>query len=74
MLILVAAGLDVRYGWSPRFALPALVIDGNVLGSHASAVNRFFSSMVRIQHRRGPSVVSRRGPTAGCANPVMPAL
>ncbi len=64
VVILVVAGLDVRYGWSPSFGLSsrlaglAVVIAGYVLGSYALLENRFFSGMVRIQHDRGHRVVS----------------
>ena len=64
VVILVVAGLDARFGWSPSFDLPirlaalAVVIAGYVLGSYALIENRFFSGMVRIQRERGHRVVS----------------
>ena len=64
VVILVVAGLDVRFGWSPSFDLLvrvgglAVVIAGYILGSYALMENRFFSGMVRIQRERGHRVVS----------------
>ena len=54
LAILVVAGLDTRYGWSPHvpFALQlaALVIAaaGNLLSIWATAVNKFYGRFVRI--------------------------
>lgn len=62
--ILLVAGLDARFGWSPAIGLAVrvaglgLVLAGNVLGSYALIENRFFSGMVRIQRDRGHRVVS----------------
>jgi len=62
--MLVIAGLDVRFGWSPQIPLvlqiAALVTSvlGYVLTSWAMASNRFFSAVVRIQTDRGHTVVS----------------
>lgn len=59
IIMLVVAGLDRRFGWSPispvlldwiSFVLIAL---GYYLGTWATVVNRFFSSVVRIQADRG---------------------
>jgi protein-S-isoprenylcysteine O-methyltransferase Ste14 len=64
IMILVVAGLDKFYGWSPAFALEAKIIAlvGIVLGyafsSWALIENRFFSGTVRIQSERGHQVVS----------------
>ncbi len=65
--LIIVAGLDHRYGWSPDFAI-GLNISGLVLIAigYAFAVwalveNRFFSSMVRIQTDRG-HVVCDGGP------------
>jgi protein-S-isoprenylcysteine O-methyltransferase Ste14 len=63
-LIPLAAGLDVRFDWSPSFGLPvkivalALILAGFSLGSYALIENRYFSGMVRIQTDRGHQVVS----------------
>ena len=62
----VAIGrLDVdRFHWSPpmpavlRATGVVLLAAGNALAHWAMAVNRFFSSVVRIQHDRGQRVVS----------------
>jgi len=65
--LVIVAGLDHRYGWSPVFP-PWLTILGFVLiffgyafASWAMAENRFFSSVVRIQTERG-HVVCDSGP------------
>lgn len=57
--LVIVAGLDHRYGWSPVFP-PWLVVPGFILVSlgyafatWALAENRFFSSTVRIQTDRG---------------------
>jgi protein-S-isoprenylcysteine O-methyltransferase Ste14 len=65
--LVIVAGLDHRYGWSPEF--PALlnviglilVGSGYVFASWALAENRFFSGVVRIQTDRG-HVVCDSGP------------
>ncbi len=60
---LVVAGLDVRFGWSAGIELPFQVIAavvaalGYALVTWATAVNAFFSQMVRIQKERGHRVV-----------------
>ncbi len=62
--ILIVAGLDARFGWSPRVALAAqiaaLVIAaaGDVTSVWAMAVNRFYSRFVRIQKERGHTPIS----------------
>ncbi len=62
--ILLVAGLDERFGWSPAFGWPvkilalALYLGGYVLSSYALIENRFFSSEVRIQAERDHQVVS----------------
>ena len=64
---LVVAGLDARFGWSPalpdvaRAAALACYTLGFSLSLWAIAVNRFFSSVVRVQTDRGHEVV-RDGP------------
>jgi protein-S-isoprenylcysteine O-methyltransferase Ste14 len=61
---LVLAGLDIRYGWSPGLPLwlqiAALILGGlgYLLSVWASAVNKFYSRLVRIQTERGHHVVS----------------
>jgi protein-S-isoprenylcysteine O-methyltransferase Ste14 len=64
LLMLVIAGLDVRFGWRPEIPL-ALQISAFVLlmlstffATWAMLVNRFFSGVVRIQTDRGHTVVS----------------
>jgi protein-S-isoprenylcysteine O-methyltransferase Ste14 len=60
--ILIAAGLDHRYGWTPLF--PAwvnilglvLIALGYTFATWALVENRFFSTTVRIQTDRGHSV------------------
>jgi protein-S-isoprenylcysteine O-methyltransferase Ste14 len=64
LAILIVAGLDARFGWSPRFAvtvqIAALVIAaaGNLTSVWAMAVNRFYSRFVRIQKERGHTPIS----------------
>ena len=65
--LVIVAGLDHRYNWSPDFAL-WLIVTGFILISFgyafaawALAENRFFSSVVRIQTDRG-HVVCDSGP------------
>jgi protein-S-isoprenylcysteine O-methyltransferase Ste14 len=64
LLILVIAGLDALYGWSPAFSLPInilaliFILASFVLSSYALIENRFFSGMVRIQTDRDHQVVS----------------
>lgn len=65
--LVIVAGLDHRYGWSPVF--PAwlhgagiiLIAAGYGIGAWALVENRFFSSMTRIQTDRG-HVVCDSGP------------
>lgn len=63
-LVLLVAGLDRLWGWSPAFSGPlkllalALILAGYALGSYALIANRFFSGTVRIQTERGHHVVS----------------
>jgi len=65
--MVIVAGLDHRYNWSPEFA-PWLIAIGFILISFGYAFaawsiaeNRFFSSVVRIQTDRG-HVVCDSGP------------
>ena len=65
--LVIVAGLDHRYGWSPGFPLWLIVLGfilislGYAFASWALAENRFFSSTVRIQTDRG-HVVCDSGP------------
>ena len=65
--MIIVAGLDHRYGWSPGFPLWLIVIGfmlislGYAFAAWALAENRFFSSIVRIQMDRG-HVVCDSGP------------
>jgi protein-S-isoprenylcysteine O-methyltransferase Ste14 len=65
--MVLTAGLDHRYNWSPEFPLWLIVIGfiliflGYAFASWAMAENRFFSSVVRIQTDRG-HVVCDSGP------------
>lgn len=60
----LVAGLDVRFGWSPQFALTTQFIALVILAAGAGLVywamisNKFFSSTVRIQENRGHMVVT----------------
>lgn len=60
--LVIVAGLDHRYGWSPEFPLWLIVIGlllislGYGFATWALAENRFFSSVVRIQTDRGHMV------------------
>ncbi|MGE5602737.1 MAG: methyltransferase family protein [Nitrososphaerales archaeon] len=65
--LVIVAGLDHRYGWSPAFPLWlnvlgfALIAIGYAFAAWALAENRFFSGVVRIQTDRG-HVVCDTGP------------
>lgn len=65
--LVIVAGLDHRYGWSPEFPLWLIVLGfilislGYAFAVWALAENRFFSSVVRIQTDRG-HVVCDSGP------------
>jgi len=65
--LVVVAGLDHRFGWSPVFPTwlniigLSLIMIGYSFAVWALVENRFFSSMVRIQTDRG-HVVCERGP------------
>ncbi len=64
ILIMVVAGFDQLYGWSPAFSRTAkilaliLILAGYAFSSYALIENRFFSGVVRIQTERGHKVVS----------------
>jgi protein-S-isoprenylcysteine O-methyltransferase Ste14 len=65
--LVIVAGLDHRFGWSPVFPAWLFIIGlvlialGYAFAAWALAENRFFSSMVRIQTDRG-HVVCDSGP------------
>ncbi|WP_167631132.1 methyltransferase family protein [Mariprofundus ferrooxydans] len=65
--MVIVAGLDHRYHWSPEFPLWLIVMGfmlialGYAFAAWALAENRFFSSVVRIQTDRG-HVVCDSGP------------
>ena len=60
--LVIVAGLDHRYGWSPAFPLWLnllgfiLIAVGDTFASWAMAENSFFSGAVRIQTDRGHAV------------------
>lgn len=74
LAVLVVAGLDHRFGWTPPIpsAVQAigllLVVLGYALTIWAMVVNRFFSAVVRIQTDRGHHVI-RHGPYAFVRHP-----
>jgi protein-S-isoprenylcysteine O-methyltransferase Ste14 len=65
--LVIVAGLDHRFGWSPVFPLWLIVLGifltalGYAISAWAFIENRFFSSVVRIQTERG-HVVCDSGP------------
>jgi protein-S-isoprenylcysteine O-methyltransferase Ste14 len=65
--MVIVAGLDHRWGWSPEFPLWLIVLGfilialGYSFAAWAMAENRYFSSVVRIQADRG-HVVCDSGP------------
>jgi protein-S-isoprenylcysteine O-methyltransferase Ste14 len=65
--LVIVAGLDHRFGWSPVFPLWLIVLGiflialGYTISAWAFMENQFFSSVVRIQTDRG-HVVCDRGP------------
>jgi protein-S-isoprenylcysteine O-methyltransferase Ste14 len=74
LVLLVVAGLDYRFGWSPvvpvwaqAVAFVALLL-AYVFSTWAMLANRFFSGVVRIQTDRGHAVVSA-GPYAIVRHP-----
>ena len=64
LAMLIVAGLDERFGWSPQIPLAlqlvalAIMMLGYVVGTWAMAVNRYFSAVVRIQKDRGQTAVT----------------
>ncbi|MBI9050121.1 MAG: isoprenylcysteine carboxylmethyltransferase family protein [Anaerolineaceae bacterium] len=82
--LVIVAGLDHRFGWSPVFPLWLIVLGlflialGYTLSAWAFVENRFFSSVVRIQTDRG-HVVCDSGPYRivrhpGYAGSILPLL
>ncbi len=74
LLVLIVAGLDERFDWSPPFTAGlqvsglVLVVLGYAFASWAMLENRFFSGVVRIQTERGHHVVDS-GPYAIVRHP-----
>lgn len=64
LVFVITAGLDKRLGWSAALSLPvqlgalAVFVLGYGLATWALIVNKFFSSVVRIQTERGHTVVT----------------
>ena len=64
LAVLVVAGLDQRFAWSPHVPLAlqwlalATVVCGFALGTWAMLENRFFSAVVRIQTDRRHTVIT----------------
>ena len=60
----LVVGIGSLYNWSPIFDLQIkllsllVMIAGSALATYAIIENRFFSSVVRIQHDRGHQVIS----------------
>ncbi len=74
VFILLVAGLDELFDWSPNLSLGlellglALILIGYVWGSFAFIENAFFSGTVRLQPERGQTVV-KSGPYALVRHP-----
>ena len=64
LIFSILAGFDKRFGWSPVFPLWVIILGIGLMvlaygvTTWAMAVNRFFSSVVRIQKDRGHQVIS----------------
>jgi protein-S-isoprenylcysteine O-methyltransferase Ste14 len=64
LAVLVVAGLDERFGWSPptspwaQVVAFAAALAGFAFATWAMVANRFFSAVVRIQADRGQTVVT----------------
>jgi protein-S-isoprenylcysteine O-methyltransferase Ste14 len=64
LAMMIVAGLDERFGWSPQILLAprlvalAVMVLGYTLSTWAMAVNRYYSAVVRIQKDRGQTVVT----------------
>jgi protein-S-isoprenylcysteine O-methyltransferase Ste14 len=65
LLVIITAGLDRRFGWSPPLPLwlqlagLGLLLGGYALANWAFYTNQFFSAYVRIQHERGHYVIDQ---------------
>lgn len=66
LVLLIVAGLDMRWGWTrPSLSLAIQIIGmgvfvlGQIMLSWAMGSNRFFSDIVRIQEERGHAVETR---------------
>ena len=74
VFILLVAGLDELFGWSPDLSLGlellglALIVIGYTVGSYAFVENAFFSGTVRLQPERGHTLV-QSGPYAWVRHP-----
>jgi protein-S-isoprenylcysteine O-methyltransferase Ste14 len=74
LFVLVVAGLDERYQWSPPLGVGLqltglfLAVAGYAIATWAMYSNRFFSGVVRIQTERGHRVVDS-GPYAYVRHP-----
>jgi len=64
LAMMIVAGLDERFGWSPQILLTprlvalAVMVLGYIVSTWAMAMNRYYSAVVRIQKDRGQTVVS----------------
>jgi protein-S-isoprenylcysteine O-methyltransferase Ste14 len=64
ILVMLVAGLDALYNWSPPYSLLVKKISlftlllGYAFGSYALIENRFFSGTVRLQTERGHQVIT----------------
>ena len=64
IVVMLVAGFDALYNWSPPYSLPVKIISmfalllGYALGSYALIENRFFSGTVRLQTERGHQVIT----------------
>jgi len=62
--MLILAGLDIRFGWSPPISLAlqvatlVLAVLGYLLSVWAAASNKFYARFVRIQKERGHTVAT----------------
>ena len=62
--MLILAGLDVRFGWSPEIPLAlqvatlVLAVLGYLVSAWAAASNKFYARFVRIQKERGHTVAT----------------
>jgi protein-S-isoprenylcysteine O-methyltransferase Ste14 len=64
LAMMIVAGLDERFGWSPQILLAprlvalAVMVLGYLVSTWAMAANRYYSAVVRIQKDRGQTVVT----------------